>query len=65
MFVSLSLTQDLLIVLFSRSYAALIGVVTHDYFDDLSDADARRGVAAERRDRMLQGCNSHMTSTKS
>ena len=39
-------------------------MVTHDYFDDLSDADARRGVAAERRDRMLQGCNSHMTSAK-
>lgn len=31
-----------------------MGVTTHDYFSDLSDADVRRGVALERRDRMLQ-----------
>ena len=37
-----------------RSYEAMIGVVTHDYFDDISDADVRRGVPTERRDRMLQ-----------
>ena len=35
-------------------YEAMIGVVSHDYFDDLPDADARRGVPAERKDRMLQ-----------
>ena len=32
----------------------MIGVATHDYFDDISDADVRRGVPTERRDRMLQ-----------
>ncbi len=37
-----------------RSYDALVGVVTHDYFDDLSDAEARSGVGTEQRNRMLQ-----------
>ena len=32
----------------------MVGVVAHDYFDDMSETDVRRGVAAERRDRMLQ-----------
>ena len=33
-----------------------MGVVSHDYFDDLSDADASSGVSAglEQRDRRLQ-----------
>ena len=40
---------------FPRTYDALIGVVSHDYFDDLSDVAASSGVTGlERRDRRLQ-----------
>ena len=32
----------------------MVGVVTHDAFDWLSDREAREGIALEQRDRMLQ-----------
>ena len=32
----------------------MVGVVTHDFFDDLSDEEVRRGMGVEQRDRMLQ-----------
>ena len=31
-----------------------MGVVSHDYYDDLSESEVQRGVPMERRDRMLQ-----------
>jgi hypothetical protein len=37
-----------------RTYEALIGVVTHDYFNDLSDEDLTSGISQQQRDRMLQ-----------
>jgi hypothetical protein len=32
----------------------MIGVVTHDYFDALSDEDLTSGISQQQRDRMLQ-----------
>ena len=32
----------------------MIGVVTHDYFNDLSDEDLTSGISQQQRDRMLQ-----------
>ena len=37
-----------------RTYEALVGVVTHDFFDELSEAEVRDGLQPERRDRILQ-----------
>ena len=37
-----------------RTYEAIVGVVSHDFFDDLSDSSVRRGIALERRDRVFQ-----------
>ena len=41
-------------VSFFRTYDALVGVSTHDFFDSLSELDIRRGVTTQQRDRMLQ-----------
>nr|XP_040566770.1 neuroligin-1-like [Lepeophtheirus salmonis] len=38
----------------TRTYEAIVGVVTHDYFNDLSDEEVRRGIGLNVRDRMLQ-----------
>jgi len=32
----------------------MIGVVSHDYFDALSDEDLTSGISQQQRDRMLQ-----------
>ncbi len=45
---------DCSVIHLCRSYDALVGVTTHDFFDALSDDDSRDGVPLERRDRMLQ-----------
>ena len=37
-----------------RTYDALVGVTTHDFFDELSDDDVRRGITIEQRNRMMQ-----------
>ena len=36
------------------SYGAIVGVVTHDAFDWLSDGEVKQGFVREERDRMLQ-----------
>ena len=41
-------------LLLFRTYDALIGIVTHDYFDELSDSQVRRGLSLEQRDKMFQ-----------
>lgn len=40
--------------IFSRTYDAIVGVVSNDYFDDLPDTLIRRGLPKEQKDRMLQ-----------
>ena len=37
-----------------RTYDALIGITTHDFFDELSDSQVRSGMSLEQRDKMLQ-----------
>ena len=37
-----------------RNYAALIGVVSHDFFTELSNTEMEEGIAREQRDQMLQ-----------
>lgn len=37
-----------------RTYDALIGIVTHDFFDELSDRQLRHGMSLEQRDKMFQ-----------
>ena len=37
-----------------RTYDALIGIVTHDFFDELSDSQLRRGMSIQQRDKMFQ-----------
>ena len=32
----------------------MVGVVTHDFFDDLSEEDVRNGIPIEQKNRMLQ-----------
>ncbi|XP_059081378.1 neuroligin-4, Y-linked-like [Tigriopus californicus] len=38
----------------TRTYEALVGVVNHDFFDDLSEDDVQNGITIEQRNRMLQ-----------
>ena len=40
--------------IFSRNYAAMIGIVSHDFFDELSNNELMEGIAGEQRDQMLQ-----------
>lgn len=37
-----------------RTYDALIGVVTHDFFNELSDSQVRFGMTLDERDKMFQ-----------
>ena len=37
-----------------RTYEALIGIASHDFFDELSDDQVRLGMSLEERDKMLQ-----------
>ena len=37
-----------------RTYDALIGIVTHDFFNELSDSQVRIGMTLEERDKMFQ-----------
>ena len=39
---------------FFRNYAAMIGVVSHDFFTELSNTEMEEGIAREQRDQMLQ-----------
>ena len=39
---------------FSRTYDALIGIVTHDFFNELSDTQIRLGMSLDERDKMFQ-----------
>jgi len=38
----------------TRTYDALIGVVTHDFFNELSDSQVRFGMTLDERDKMFQ-----------
>ena len=40
--------------IYSRNYAAMIGIVSHDFFDELSNKELVEGIAGEQRDQMLQ-----------
>ena len=39
---------------FFRTYDALIGIVTHDFFNELSDTQIRFGMSLDERDKMFQ-----------
>ena len=43
-----------------RNYAALIGVVSHDFFTELSNTEMEEGIAREQRDQMLQVNSYHI-----
>ena len=48
------LFESLTLVFSPRTYDALIGIVTHDFFDELSDKQVRHGLSLQQRDKMLQ-----------
>ena len=45
---------------FFRNYAAMIGVVSHDFFTELSNTEMEEGIAREQRDQMLQVNSYHI-----